>query len=169
MNVGAILGLRAFPMSRRFYQRCLLWLLPLLVVHSLVPVGFMVAAGERGLELAFCPVQSASLVEALSQPLPNHAQTDQSQVDHSHHQGMHAAHHVDVMQDSAAPGADHSQHARSNLCPFALAGTPMLAASVSTPAIVFLPIEFPRPTEVATPEGVLRFERNRIRGPPYFA
>jgi hypothetical protein len=151
-------------MSRRFYQRCLLWLLPFLVVHSLVPVGFMVAAGDRGLELAFCPVQSAPLVEALNKPLPN-----QSQADHSHHQGMHASHHADAMQGSAAAGADHSQHARSNLCPFALAGTPMLAASAVAPTIVFLPLEFPRPAEVATPDGVLRFESNRIRGPPHSA
>jgi len=155
-------------MSRRFYQRCLLWLLPLLVVHSLVPVGFMVAAGERGLELAFCPVQSAPLVQVLGQ-LRSTSPIDHSQVDHSHHQGMHAAHHAGATQDGAGTGTDHSQHARSNLCPFALAGTPMLAASASTPTIVFLPLEFPRPDEVATPNGVLHFERNRIRGPPHFA
>ena len=149
-------------MSRRFYRRCLLWLLPLLVVHSLVPVGFMVAAGERGLELAFCPVQSASLVEALSKP--------RAQVDHSHHAGMHASHHADAMQDGASTaGVDHSQHGRSNLCPFALAGTPMLVAAAVAPAVVFLPLEFPRADDVATPDGVLRFERNRCRGPPYFA
>ena len=41
--------------------------LPLLVVHSLVPVGFMAAVGERGLELAFCPVQSARVVEVLKE------------------------------------------------------------------------------------------------------
>jgi hypothetical protein len=155
-------------MSRRFYQRSLLWLLPFLVVHSLVPVGFMVAAGERGLELAFCPVQSAPLVEALSNPLPDDAETAHA-ADHSHHQGLHASHHSDAMQDGAAPGAEHSQHARSNLCPFALAGTPMLAASAVAPTIVFLPLEFPRPAEVATPDGVLRFDFNRIRGPPRFA
>jgi hypothetical protein len=146
-------------MTSRFYQRCLLWLLPLLVVHSLVPVGFMVAAGERGPELAFCPVQSSSLIDALSQPRAK---------DHSQHHGTHAMPHTSAASD-ASQGEDHSEHARSNTCPFALAGSPMLTAAASALTITFLPVEILRPSDALTPRGVLRFERTRIRGPPLLA
>jgi hypothetical protein len=140
-------------MTRRFYQRCLLWLLPLLVVHSLVPVGFMAAVDDRGLELAFCPVQSARVVEVLKKV---HA------ADHSHHHGAHSA-------QAASPDADHSEHARSSSCPFALADSPLLATATPVFSVTFLHVNLPLPPEDATPFGVVHFERNRIRGPPQLA
>jgi hypothetical protein len=145
-------------MTRRFYQRCLAWLLPLLVLQAFVPVGFMLAAGEHGVEVAFCPVQSAPIVNFLGQPQPH---------DHSQHEGAHASHHGSA--DAATQSADHSEHARSGSCPFALAGSPVLVAAAPVVAatlarVVFLPLP-----ELAAPSGVVLFERNRIRGPPHLA
>jgi hypothetical protein len=140
-------------MTRRLYQRLLLWLLPLLVVHSLVPVGFMAAVGDRGLELAFCPVQSARVVEVLKTVRA---------ADHSEHHGAHMAH-------ASSSDADHSEHARSSSCPFALAGSPLLATATPVFSVTFLPVSFPPASKDATPLGVVHFERNRIRGPPQLA
>ena len=53
-------------MNRRVVHRYALWLLPLLAVRALIPIGFMLSVGSHGLELTFCPVQSSALVQALA-------------------------------------------------------------------------------------------------------
>jgi hypothetical protein len=123
----------------------------------------MLAIGKHGVEVAFCPVQSAAIVDVLSK-----ARAD----NHSQHHDAHAAH-LDT-GDGASQGSDqgqdqHSQHARSSACPFALAGSPILAATTPVIAVSFIHVDFSRPPDVATPPGVVPFERNRIRGPPYLA
>jgi hypothetical protein len=145
-------------MTRRFYQRCLLWVLPLLVVNSLVPVGFMLTAGKQGIELAFCPVQSAAIVEVLGQ------RAAASAADHS----AHGAHHASGDREPAVAAQldEHSQHARSGSCPFALAGLPILVAAAPLVQVAFVHIVRSRPVELATPSGVISIQLNRIRGPP---
>ena len=140
-------------MNRRFYKRCLLWLLPLLVAQALVPVGFMAVASEQGVTVGFCPVQSARVIEALgpSASSPNH--------DH------HAHHHHAATGDAAAD--DAATDTRSASCPYALvrnaiAGTPVIAIA----PVTFLQLDRLDIPQIAAPETARLTNSNRIRGPP---
>lgn len=137
-------------MARRFFKRCLLWVLPFLVAQAFVPVGFMYAVRADGITVDFCPVQSARIVELFSRA-----------DSHAHHGAAHAGHHahdVGAQSDDAAT--------TSNSCPFALSRTAV--AGTPTPVLVAValvqvglldanePLLFP-----ASPVA-----RIRIRGPP---
>jgi len=143
--------LRHLSMFRRTRQHLLVWLLPLLLVQSFVPTGYMLTAGQRGIAIAFCPVQSAATLAVLN---------GATNAAHAHH--GHADHDV-----GRTP--DHSEHARSSSCPFALAGTPLPIATPPSITLVLIPIAISPRIDAATPAGVLLFERNRIRGPPQLA
>lgn len=146
-------------MNRRFYRRCLLWLLPFLVAHSLVPVGFMVSAGQHGLELGFCPVQSAAVVAMLD---------DAKASGHAANHSAHAEHHGH--SDGAAQDvSNHSQHARSVSCPFALTGAPLLSAPVASIVLAFVQSTRSPPPDVAAPPSAVVVDLHRIRGPPSHA
>ena len=147
--------LRHIRMFRRTHHRLLVWLLPLLLLQSFVPTGYMLTTGQRGLEVAFCPVQSAATLAVLNRGA---AQTHDAHAGHAGHQS----------HDNAA-AQDHSQHARSSSCPFALAGAPVPVATLSTVTLVLVPVRSPPPIATVALDGVLLFERNRIRGPPHFA
>lgn len=137
-------------MLRRFYKRCLLWLLPLLVAQALVPVGFMAVASEQGVTVGFCPVQSARVVEALGS-------TASSTVGHDHH----AHHHHDAQSDDAAADA------RSASCPYALVRNAIAGTSVIAIApVTFLQLDRLDIPQIAAPETARLANLNRIRGPP---
>lgn len=133
-------------MNRRLFQRCTAWLLPLLVLQSLVPVGFMVVEGDRGLEVAFCPVQSARVVSVL-------AQWKQA----THHD--HSAHHGHA-------GDDTAHDARGSSCPYAFAATAIVAHAQLIVAASIVDLGIVQSREVATPRVALPPNSNRIRGPP---
>jgi hypothetical protein len=143
-------------MNRRLFQRCVLWLLPLLLLRAIVPAGFMLSAGASGLELTFCSAQSPMMAGLAGS------------VDHAAHAGhdmftggtgtsvdQHAAHHAGKHFDSP--------------CPFGVAAAaiasdvqPVSVATVVTALGIF---EFaPSP---AASSGPLRADR--IRGPPLFS
>jgi hypothetical protein len=150
-------------MSRRLYKRCLFWLLPLLVAQAVVPVGFMVAGGETGLQIEFCPVQSAQLVAVLGQ------QTQPkilASADHAgHHE--HGAHHAIGAGDAGAGGSP-PQHAQSNACPSALVATAIASSPAATIiAIELIQVEVHRAPEQRPPVEALRSAANRVRGPPH--
>jgi hypothetical protein len=133
-------------MNRRRVHRWVLWLLPLLLLRAVVPVGFMVSADASGLQLVIC-----SGTTQLANAAENHA---------AHHH-----HHADgANAESAAASSDE----RSALCPFAL------AASSSTHEIAFAatspqPVAHEQPTEslLAGASGPIRADC--IRGPPILA
>jgi hypothetical protein len=61
-------------MKRRVFRIWAAWLLPLLALRALLPVGFMMSADADGLHLTFCPTQAPALVAALAATTaPNHA------------------------------------------------------------------------------------------------
>jgi hypothetical protein len=138
-------------MARRFFKRCLLWLLPFLVAQALVPVGFMYAARADGVTVEFCPVQSARIVELFSR-----AQQ------HAHHGAAHAGHHS---HETALQG-DAAAAASSVSCPFALTRT----AIADAPALVLAPVALVQigvldAVEPSLPPAAPS-ARIRIRGPP---
>jgi hypothetical protein len=141
-------------MCRRLYKRCLIWLLPLLVAQSLVPVGFMVAGGGSGLQIEFCPVQSAQVLAALeqqNQPITHHAH---------HHE--HAAD-----QANGASEGGSSDHARSHACPYALVATAIASSPVASIAsIELIQVEVRNAPEHRPPVEPVRSAANRVRGPP---
>ena len=139
-------------MNRRFFQRCLVWLLPLLVVQSLVPVGFMATASERGVEIAFCPVQSARVVSTLA----NWKQA--SGHDHAHH-AAHAGHGLDAAHDSTDARS-------SSACPYALSGPALTADIRFVIATSFVDLGVRDSTRSSDPPTSLLIDSNRIRGPP---
>ncbi|HEY8540692.1 MAG TPA: DUF2946 family protein [Steroidobacteraceae bacterium] len=137
-------------MARRFYKRCLLWVLPFLVAQALVPVGFMYSAGANGITVDFCPVQSSRIVDLLSR-----AETQ------AHHGAAHSGHHADHGDlqgdgDAAASGS----------CPYALTRTTISGA----PALVLAPVAlvqigvFDAADLPILPSAPVT--RIRIRGPP---
>jgi hypothetical protein len=138
-------------MNRRFFQRCIVWLLPLVGLQALVPVGFMVAPGQSGIEVAFCPVQSARVVSALAEwKQPRH------QDGHSAHHG-HATHHA----------ADTSHDSRNGAsCPFALVATAIVTPVQTFTTASAVDLGIVDSLRATTPPVVPASDSNRIRGPP---
>jgi hypothetical protein len=146
-----------YRMRHRSIQRCVLWLLPLLVLRAVVPVGFMVSAGADGLSLTLCSGHMNSPVAATS-PDP------------------HAGHHMKAgMEDHAA----HSMHRTADLnsahhdgkhldspCPFSS------ATAATTTALFPYGASFAAPTDEPFVRTIVRLQNaallrgNRIRGPP---
>jgi hypothetical protein len=129
-------------MNRRLLKRWALWLLPLLAARAFLPVGFMVSAGDGGLQLTFCPAQVPAIVAGA-------AAVDE----HAGHGGAnHGANHGDIRVDVP--------------CSFALAA---LGALVE-PSVLeqsFLPLAdepIPDLPRLLSSAGPVRADR--IRGPP---
>jgi hypothetical protein len=139
-------------MARRSLQRVIYWLLPLLAVRALIPVGFMLTLDAEGLHLVACPTQSAPLAAAL----------DSAAVAHDTH-----AHHA-ADKPSNAHAAHEEATQLESPCPYALAALALPAPAHSVGA----------PHEAVDPppeSGSLLFASNgpartdRIRGPPQFS
>jgi hypothetical protein len=143
--------------NRRFFHRCALWLLPLIAVRALVPVGFMVSVGAQGLDLTFCPSQATALVRMLAavHPAPSHGQDlhgNTHQVAGDAH-AQHGSHHG---------GAQEIQIA----CPFAVASTATVADIPPLPAVVFGPADEFIAFQSLLYCGPGPLRTDRIRGPP---
>ncbi|HKE92687.1 MAG TPA: hypothetical protein VKB34_00160 [Povalibacter sp.] len=132
-------------MNRRFFKSLTLWIVPLLVLRAMVPAGYMLMAGEGGLQMMFCP----SVVQPTEQ-VTAHA-------GHEHHAGM---------QHGDAGGHSRGFQHDNAPCPFSLTATAALTdvpylATVSNlvagPVVDFL-------SAPAVSAGPLRADR--IRGPP---
>jgi Protein of unknown function (DUF2946) len=131
-------------MSERHSHRWLAWLLPLLLLRALLPVGFMLSWSDAGLRIVMC---------SGSGPLPTHVPT----VEEQQHPG-----------DSHRGGGQH-EHSRADnaaLCPFAVAGTsgalPSFDAVVAFAATVSHRIRGLPAFDLAIPAVLI----DRIRGPP---
>jgi hypothetical protein len=142
-------------MNRRLFQRCLLWLLPLLLVRAIVPAGFMVAADTNGLALTFCSAQ-APLLAAASMPSVEGG-----------HAMQHAGHQMPADAGGVDPHAAH--HAGKHFdspCPFGVAATAMTSdlPVVSLATVVAAVGVFDFVSAPAVTSGPQRADR--IRGPP---
>jgi hypothetical protein len=147
-------------MTRRSFQRCLLWLLPLLILRAFVPAGFMVSADAAGLQLTLCPDQ-------VSLPLADaHA---------GHHMGHgdgvdeHAGHHMQVGGAGDEHAAHHGGKHFESPCPFGIA-TVAVGPTLLQPARPLAELAdkpFFRPSIRLAAAGPLRADR--IRGPPRFS
>lgn len=132
------------PRARRLFKKWALWLLPLLAARALLPVGFMLSAGDGGLSLTFCPAQVPALVAGAPAA------------------GEHAAH-----GGASGHPAEHSGDVRIDVpCSFALAA---LGASVGTSSLEqSVPPLFDEPIphlpRLLSSAGPVRADR--IRGPP---
>jgi hypothetical protein len=128
-------------MNRRLLKKWALWLLPLLAARAFLPVGFMVSAGDGGLQLTFCPAQTSALIAG--------AAADE-----------HAGHH------GASPGTHHGDVRVDVPCSFALAA---LGALVE-PSVLeqsFLPLaDEPIPDHPRLLPNAGPVRADRIRGPP---
>ena len=148
-------------MNRRLFQRCLLWLLPLLLARAIVPAGFMVAADTNGLELTFCSAQ-APMLAAASMP----------SMEGGH--AMQGAEHADHQMPADAGGVDpHAAHHAGkhfdSPCPFGVAATAMTSdlSAVSLATVVAAVGVFDFVSAPAVAGGPQRADR--IRGPPQFS
>ena len=144
-------------MTRRSFQRCLLWLLPLLILRAFVPAGFMVSTGAAGLELTLCPDQvSLPLADAHAAHLMGHS----GGVDE------HAGHHMRAGGASDEHSAHHGGKHFESPCPFGIAAA-AVDPTLPQPALSlaeFTDEPFVRPSIRLTAAGPLRADR--IRGPP---
>lgn len=143
-------------MNRRLFQRCVLWLLPLLLLRAVVPAGFMLSAAASGLELTFCSAQSPMIAGlAGSEDHAAHAGHDMHAGEPGTSVDQHAAHHAGKHFDSP--------------CPFGVAAVaiapdvqPGSVAAVVTTLGIFEFTSLP-----AASSGPIRADR--IRGPPLFS
>ncbi len=147
-------------MKRRVLHRWAMWLLPLLLVRALVPVGFMLSAHGGELSVVFCSGTLASATQELSQRSAQqqahhgaHPQAHQSE--HHHHSGG-----PEHIGNSSAP-----ESGDANSCPFALAG------SAPGQEIAFFVGEFSSPNhdeifDAASFASAGPHRADRIRGPP---
>lgn len=130
-------------MSARHSHRWLAWLLPLFLLRSFVPVGFMLSWSDQGLQLVVCSGSGP-----MTLPGPEAKQ-------HGQHTDSHAA-----------GGHEHSQAHEGSMCPFAAAGTtgalPTFAATVAF--VTAISHEVPSPPASGLPSST--FLIDRIRGPP---
>lgn len=146
-------------MNRRLFQRCVLWLLPLLLLRAVVPAGFMLSAAASGLELTFCSAQSP-MIAGLA-----------GSVDHAEHASEHAGHdmHAGIGTSVNPHAAHHAGKHFDSPCPFGVAAAAIapdvqpvsVAADVTTVGI------FEFTSSPAASSGPLRADR--IRGPPLFS
>ena len=125
-------------MNARRTHRWILWLLPLLLLRSFVPVGFMLSWSEHGLQVVLCSGSGPI-------PLPS-AESGHAQ----HGDGTH----------------DHSAAHDSSVCPFAVANVAgALPASAAAAARVISSAEYI--AGLAARESPAHpFRIDRIRGPP---
>ena len=144
-------------MNRRLFQRCVLWLLPLLMLRAIVPAGFMVSAAANGLELTFCSAQVMPAGDA------SHPAVDVA---------AHAGHDMATMGEGGAdPHAAHHNAGKhfDSPCPFGVAATAIAAAlppvTVATVAAAVGIFEFASAPAISA--GPIRADR--IRGPPLFS
>jgi hypothetical protein len=131
---------------RRHY-RWILWLLPLIAARAVVPVGFMLSAGEHGIEIVLC---------SGSGPVPSVPRAD----DHSLH--AHNAHHADHDHQQSGGGDDSSGGA---LCLFAVASAACADVAWSLPAA---PEQLAQKIDFGSDavNSAEPFFPDRIRGPP---
>jgi len=147
-------------MNRRLFQRCVLWLLPVLLLRAVVPAGFMLSAGASGLELTFCSAQ-APMIAGLA-----------GSMDHALHASEHASHDMQAGDTGTSVDPHAAHHAGKHFdspCPFGIAAAaiasdvqPVTVAAAVTAVGIF---EFT--SSPAASSGPLRADR--IRGPPLFS
>ncbi|HEY4369501.1 MAG TPA: hypothetical protein VGN07_19865 [Steroidobacteraceae bacterium] len=151
-------------MNRRLFQRCVLWLLPLLVLRAFVPAGFMVSTAANGLELTFCSAQ----VPMLADQMPaDHMMP----ADHAMHGAAHAGHAMPMADGNAVDphAAHHAGKHFDSPCPFGVAVaaivTDLLPVSLATVVAAVASVEFSSAPVFSA--GPIRTDR--IRGPPLFS
>ena len=133
-------------MSTRKQHRWLVWLLPLIALRVCIPVGFMLAWSDAGLQLVMCS-GSGPLV----------MQGDVSATHAQHSQG----------ESHAADGQhDHSQAHDVSMCPFVVAGTAGVLPSFAAAAAFIATVsqEVPELAGIDSPATAVLIDR--IRGPP---
>jgi hypothetical protein len=146
-------------MNRRFCKSLSLWIVPLLILRALIPVGFMLAADANGLSLVFCSAAGAQFTAAAA-----------ASSQHDEHAGHHAGH--EAADSPSQHSGNHAKHASTQHdapCPFSLAA---VAAAGEVPyldsiAAVATAERFVVLSEPAASAGPLRADR--IRGPPPLA
>lgn len=128
-------------MNRRALKLLVL-LLPLFVVRSLLPIGFMLSFEGGTPQMVFCPSVATPAQDA------GHA--------------MHASHggHEHHGHDHESSNPDHSHQT----CPFAFAGAAPLLAATALAAEPQASEAFTAPPALALPAVALH--ANPIRGPP---
>ena len=133
-------------MRRRHLKLLCLWIVPLLVLRALIPSGFMLSAGEGGLELTFCPaIQVAG--------------------EHAPHAGYHdAAHHHSGHSDASDTHDDGSAP-----CPFGLTTSATTCDVPHLQATADAPVDESFTFLSAPTLSVGPLRADRIRGPPVFA
>lgn len=143
-------------MNRHLFQRCVLWLLPLLLARAIVPAGFMVAADTNRLELTFCSAQAPPLAAAsLPATEAGHAMTGVE----------HAAHQVPADAGADPHAARHAGKHFDSPCPFGVAATAMASDLPTVSATVVAAVGvFDFVSAPANGSGPVRADR--IRGPP---
>lgn len=140
-------------MARRSLHRIIYWLLPLLAVRALIPVGFMLTLDAQGLHLVACPAQSAQLVAMLDSGA-------------GHAFDAHA-HHAD--SSTTGPHESHEEAAKlESPCAYALA-TFALAAAPYLASAAYEAFDPPLDVETLTLAGNGPARADRIRGPPHYS
>jgi hypothetical protein len=130
-------------MRRRHLKLLSLWIVPLLVLRALIPSGFMLSAGEGGLELTFCPAIQVADAHAL-----------------------HAGHHDAAHHHSGHSGAGDDDNAP---CPFGLTASATTCDVPHLQAAADAPADEPFVSLSAPTSSVGPLRADRIRGPPVFA
>lgn len=144
-------------MSRRYAQKLILWLLPLMVLRSLVPAGYMLDVRDGALSVVVC--------DGFSRTSSEH----DIHAEHQHHAQAGGNTFSDVEDRHAGHGSTHAKHSVS-ICPFAIAGS-----AAVTPTLPFLLLSVTPPSDVQQSTELARFGRSgpsraqTSRGPPHLS
>jgi hypothetical protein len=139
----------------------LIWLLiPLLFVRGLVPAGFMIDTSGGSLSIVMCGGNGPLAFSPVGEPI-GHA-VHHEQMDHSQHQG-HQGH------GGEHQGSGHQNHENS-ICPFAIAGSAAVVASIPSLSVDFEPARGVASADVLVFHGLSGPSRaQQSRAPPYFS